>query len=132
MSYLLDTHTLIWAVTDPKKLTNKVKSILEGADNDIVVSAVSFWEIALKHSIQKLTLDGLTPDDFPKAALETGFRLLDLDSTTAASYHKVSAMYHRDPFDRMLIWQALQNNFQLISKDSNMLKYASEGLNVIW
>lgn len=132
MNYLLDTHTLIWAVTDPQKLSEVVRAILEDADNDIAVSAISFWEISLKHGIQKLTLDGLTLEDFPKAALETGFRLIDLDVRTAASYHQLSATYHRDPFDRMLIWQALQNNFQLISKDANVMKYTREGLTGVW
>ncbi|CAN5583474.1 type II toxin-antitoxin system VapC family toxin [soil metagenome] len=132
MNYLLDTHTLIWAVTEPQKLSDTAKTILEDTDNEIIVSAISFWEIALKHSIQKLTLVGLTPEDFPKVVIETGFRLVDLDATTAASYHQLSATYHRDPFDRMLIWQALQNNYSLISKDENVMKYASEGLNVIW
>lgn len=132
MTYLLDTHKLIWAVTEPHKLSDAVRYILEDADNDIIVSAISFWEIALKHSIQKLTLEGLTPEDFPKAAIDTGFRLLDLDGKTAASYHQLSPTYHRDPFDRMLIWQARQNNFLLISKDLNVAKYASEGLDIIW
>ncbi len=132
MNYLLDTHTLIWAITEPQKLSDTVKFILENTDNEIIVSAISFWEIALKHSIQKLTLEGLTPEDFPKAAIDTGFRLLDLDGKTASLYHQLSATYHRDPFDRMLIWQALQNNFSLISKDADVAKYATEGLKVIW
>ena len=132
MNYLLDTHTLIWSITDPQQLSDTVKAILEDIDNEIMVSAVSFWEIAFKQSIKKLTLDGLVPEDFPKAALETGYRLIDLTGTTAASYHQLSAIHHRDPFDRMLIWQAMQNNFQLISKDEQVTKYADAGLNVIW
>ena len=132
MNYLLYTHTLIWSITDHQQLSDTVKAILEDIDNGIMVSAVSFWEIALKHSIKKLTLDGLVPEDFPKAAFETGYRLLDLTGTTAASYHQLSAIHHRDPFDRMLIWQAMQNNFQLISKDEQVTKYADAGLNVIW
>lgn len=132
MSYLLDTHTLIWAVTEPEKLSPTARQVLSDPQNDVLVSAVSFWEIALKHSINKLTLDGFTPDDFPKAALDTGFRLLDLTSSSTATYHKLTATYHKDPFDRMLIWQALLGNYQLISKDENVSKYSSEGLQVIW
>ena len=132
MMYLLDTHTLIWAITDPQKLSDTVRIILEDADNDILVSAISFWEIALKYGLNKLTLTGLLPDDFPKAVIDTGFRLIDLDAKTAASYHQLPAIHHRDPFDRMLIWQALQNNFRLISKDANVMQYASEELTVVW
>lgn len=132
MSYLLDTHTLIWAVTEPDKLSKKVASILEDTTNDVIVSAISFWEISLKHSIHRMTLNGLLPEDFPKAAIETGFRLVNLTDKSAASYHQLTATYHRDPFDRMLIWQALQNGFWLLSKDETIQKYASEGLKVIW
>ncbi len=132
MSYLLDTHTLIWALTAPDKLSDEVKAIVLDTANDVVVSAVSFWEISLKYSIQKLTLEGLTPEDIHKAAVETGFRLIELSGETAASYHRLSGTHHRDPFDRMLIWQALQHDFRLISKDSMVMKYASEGLTVIW
>ncbi|GAA4417889.1 type II toxin-antitoxin system VapC family toxin [Nibrella viscosa] len=132
MSYLLDTHTLIWAVTDPRKLSKPVIRILEDTNQEVWVSAISFWEISLKHSIQKLHLEGLVPEDFTKAAIDTGFQLLDLDGATAVSYHKLSANYHRDPFDRMLIWQALQTGYTLISKDETIKKYTSEGLNVIW
>lgn len=132
MTYLLDTHTLIWAIVEPQKLPQPVIRILENTDNEIMVSAISFWEIALKHSIQKLMLEGLTPDDFPEAAEQTGFTLLPLNCTTAASYHKLLSTYHRDPFDRMLIWHAMQNNFTLISKDLNVAHYVSEGLKIMW
>ncbi|HEX9958726.1 MAG TPA: type II toxin-antitoxin system VapC family toxin [Fibrella sp.] len=132
MSYLLDTHTLIWAITDPGKLSATARSILTDGENDILVSAISFWEISMKYSLQKLMLEGLTPEDFPKAAEATGFRLIDLDTAIVSTYHRLTATYHKDPFDRMLIWQALQRNLYLISKDDNVSKYASEGLQVIW
>ena len=132
MTYLLDTHTLIWAVTDTKKLSGTVRGILENTDNEIVVSAISFWEISLKYSLQKLTLDGLTPEDFHQAALDTGFRLIDLAGETASSYHLLKGTHHRDPFDRMLIWLAISRNYSLISKDPQVMKYSTEGLTVVW
>jgi PIN domain nuclease of toxin-antitoxin system len=132
MSYLLDTHTLIWALTDPDKLSPTTRAILTDGSDDILVSAISFWEISLKHSLKKLTLQGLDPEDFPKAAEATGFRLLNLDTTTVSTYHRLTTTYHKDPFDRMLIWQAIQSNYRLISKDENVSKYVSEGLQVIW
>lgn len=132
MTYLLDTHTLIWAITDPEKLSETAAAIIRDADSEIVVSAVTFWEISLKHSIGKLTLDGYTPEDFFEAAHAIDFQLLDLNSLTAVSYHRLTATYHRDPFDRMLIWQAIQNRYCLISKDQTVAKYRTEGLSVIW
>lgn len=132
MTYLLDTHTFIWAVTEPRKLSEKARQILADGQNDILVSAVSFWEIAIKSSIHKLVLNGFTPEDFPKAASDTGFRLLDLTPAVTSTYHRLPATYHKDPFDRMLIWQALLGDFYLISKDENVSKYSSEGLQISW
>ncbi len=132
MSYLLDTHTLIWAITNPQKLSNNAKNILQNSNNEILVSAISFWEISLKSAVQKIQLENITPDDFLQAAIETGFKIISLDATTAASYHLLTANYHRDPFDRMLIWQAIQNKYYFISKDEQVQKYQSEGLKLIW
>jgi PIN domain nuclease of toxin-antitoxin system len=132
MSYLLDTHTLIWAITEPQKLSVLARKILVNSENDILVSAVSFWEISLKYSIGKLRLEGYTPEDFPKATIATGFQIIALNAETTSTYHYLKASYHRDPFDKMLIWQAIQRNFTLISCDENIHKYESEGLKVIW
>lgn len=132
MTYLLDTHTLIWAVTEPEKLSSTVRQILETTDNTILVSSVSFWEISLKHSIQRLILNGLMPEDFVEAARTTGFQRIDLDPTIASTYHCLTPVYHHDPFDRMLIWQALKGKYRLISKDKNIQQYTSEGLLLAW
>ncbi|MCP1381336.1 type II toxin-antitoxin system VapC family toxin [Runella salmonicolor] len=132
MSYLLDTHTLIWAITEPQKLSATAKKVLINSENEILVSAVSFWEISLKYSIGKLTLEGYMPEDFPTAAIATGFKVIPLTAETTSTYHRLKASYHRDPFDKMLIWQAIQHNFTLISCDENVHKYESEGLKVIW
>ena len=132
MSYLLDTHTLIWAITEPQKLSSIAKKVLTNTDNEVAVSAVSFWEISLKYSIGKLMLEGYGSEDFPQAALATGFKIIPLTAETTSSYHQLKAAYHRDPFDKMLIWQAIQLNLTLISCDENVHKYESEGLKVIW
>ena len=132
MNYLLDTHTLIWAITEPQKLSATAKKLLINAENEILVSAVSFWEISLKYSIGKLTLKGLVPEDFLKAAIDTGFKIIPLSAEITVSYHRFKTSYHRDPFDKMLIWQAIQDKLALISCDENVHKYESEGLKVVW
>ncbi|MFN8348516.1 MAG: type II toxin-antitoxin system VapC family toxin [Spirosomataceae bacterium] len=132
MSYLLDTHTLIWSITEPNKLSPTAKKILINAENDILVSVLSFWEISLKYSIGKLTLEDYLPEDFPKAAIATGFKIVSLTAEITGTYHRLKASYHRDPFDKMLIWQAIQQNLTFISCDENVHKYKSEGLKVIW
>ena len=132
MTYLLDTHTLIWAVTAPEKLSETAAAVIKNAQNDVIVSAITFWELSLKHSLGQLTLDGYTPADFVDAARDADVQLLDLTSSVAASYHQLTRSYHRDPFDRMLIWQAIQRRYCLVSKDRTMEKYRTEGLNLLW
>jgi PIN domain nuclease of toxin-antitoxin system len=132
MTYLLDTHTLIWALTASHKLSDKVQRILQDESNDIVVSTLSFWEISLKRSVQKLILDGFTPEDFVDASVVADFHILPLSIDLCSSFYKLSAAHHKDPFDRMLIWQALHQQCTLITIDSNIRKYASDGLKVVW
>jgi PIN domain nuclease of toxin-antitoxin system len=132
MKYLLDTHAIIWALTDTKKLPKKTKDILQNPDNEIIVSTISFWEISLKHSLGKLDLDNFAPEDFPSACLAMDFKILPLDAAISSTFHKLKATHHRDPFDRMLIHLSLKINISLISKDENVKLYESEGLKVIW
>ncbi|MDB5153855.1 MAG: domain nuclease [Mucilaginibacter sp.] len=123
---------MLWALTDHRKLSLKVKAILEDPHHEIFVSAVTFWEISLKFALGKLDLQGLTPNELPKAVIDTGFALLPLQPQEAASYHELNADWHRDPFDRMLIQQAILNKLILLSKDKNVAQYQSTGLKVIW
>jgi PIN domain nuclease of toxin-antitoxin system len=132
MSYLLDAHTLIWTIIEPEKLSDKVTHLLENPKNDILVSSVTFWEISLKYSLGKLDLQGIVPDDLPKIAQEMGFGYLPLIPEDASRYYSLKADWHRDPFDRMLIWQAINNDLTLLSKDRIVAQYSSIGLKVIW
>lgn len=132
MTYLLDTHAMIWAVTEPEKLSEKVRRVLEDPTNEIVISTISFWEISIKYALDKLDLDVFTPQDFPKACREMRFSITEFSAEDAASYHQLASTYHKDPFDRMLIWQAIQNRYTLISNDDQIKKYVVEGLKVMW
>lgn len=132
MTYLLDTHTLIWALTASHKLSTTVQGILQDESNDIVVSTLSFWEISLKRSVRKLTLDGFTPEDFVDASIVADFQILPLSIDLCSSFYKLASTHHKDPFDRMLIWQALHRECSLITIDKNIRKYASDGLQVVW
>ena len=132
MIYLLDTHILIWSLLYSSKLSDNCLEILKNKKNTILVSAISFWEISLKHSLNKLEILGLMPDVFPELAIKAGYELLPLLPNEVANYHHLKATWHKDPFDRMLIWQAIQNNITLISKDETINKYQSAGLKVVW
>jgi PIN domain nuclease of toxin-antitoxin system len=132
MNYLIDTHVLLWSITDKAKLSDTVRVILEDGRNNIFVSALSFWEVSLKFSIGKLKIDGFSSDQLPGFAVKMGFRLIPLLPAESATYHQFSSSGHRDPFDRMLIWQAIQQDLTLISKDRDITQYSSIGLKVIW
>ena len=77
-------------------------------------------------------MSDILPEDLPKLTEEIGFSFLPLLPVESAGYHNLRADWHRDPFDRMLIWQAIKNNLSLLSKDKNIALYRSVGLKLIW
>ena len=132
MSFLLDSHTLLWIILNRSKLPTKVIETLENTQNRIYVSSVSIWEISLKYSLGKLKLNGRNPDDLPEAIITSGFEPLDLSPKHTSTFYKLPLTTHRDPFDRMLIWQAIQMNLTLVSKDSRLQQYEEFGLKTLW
>jgi PIN domain nuclease of toxin-antitoxin system len=132
MNYLLDTHAFIWAISEKSKLSQQVRLTLENPANTIYVSAVTFWEISLKFSIGKLNIDGISPEALPELALQLGFELLPLSAAEATNHHKLPLTNHKDPFDRMLIWQSISKNLIFISKDSRLADYDFSGLKSLW
>lgn len=132
MKYLLDTHTMLWSIFSPGSISAKADKIITNPDNVIYVSAVSFWEISLKYNIGKLELRNYTPEDMPVLAEKSGFEVLNLTPEDASSFYRLPKEVHRDPFDRMLIWQAIRNKLTVVSKDSRFKEYESYGLKVSW
>ena len=120
MRLLIDTQIFIWTVLDSDRLSPKARQIMLGA-SEIFVSAASIWEIAIKVRIGKL--EG-NPDEFVEGIYESGFRELMISSKHAAKVHELP-LYHRDPFDRLLIAQALTEPMKFLTADS-MLKQYSE------
>jgi PIN domain nuclease of toxin-antitoxin system len=132
MKYLLDTHTMVWAVAETAKLSPRVREILEDPHHQILVSPISFWEISLKHALGKVELNGLVPEDFSAACDAMDFDTLPLSPNVASTLRHLAAPHHKDPFDRMLIWQAICLKIPLLSKDQTVALYATEGLAVVW
>jgi PIN domain nuclease of toxin-antitoxin system len=128
MTYLLDTHYMLWALADTKKLSTRVREAIVNPDHRIVVSSISFWEVSLKSALGKLSLTGFSPADLPAACTEIGFEIKSLSPEDACSYHLLRATHHKDPFDRMLIWQAIRHDYIFVSSDKQIKKYAKEGL----
>jgi PIN domain nuclease of toxin-antitoxin system len=131
MIYLIDTHILIWALFNRSKLSANTIEILSNPINSIFVSSVDFWEISIKFRTGKIDLGKYGPDQLPNKCLEMGFEIIDLNINETSTFHQLTADYHKDPFDRMLIWQAIKNNYTLVSDDENVQKYVSEGLKVV-
>jgi len=130
MNYLVDTHILLWSFLETDKLSKKIKSILLDNDNEIYYSPISLWEISIKYGLKKLSLNGGTPDDFFAELNNSFYRCKTIDTTDLITNYKLS-IRHKDPFDRFLIWEAIRNDFVLISVDKNMELYKKEGLRII-
>ena len=131
MKYLLDTHIFIWSLVNTSKLSKQIKLILSDTNNKIFVSAVTFWEISIKYQLGNLELKNFRPDDMVFLCEEMGFEIVNLTAKESSTFYKLDANYHKDPFDRILIWQALKNNFTILSDDKNVKKYSSEGLKIV-
>jgi PIN domain nuclease of toxin-antitoxin system len=130
---LLDTHSFIWATTDSNKLSKEATRIIENVNNEVCISVVTFWEMSVKHSVGKMNFGNLAVEDFIELAQKSKFSIVELPASVAATAHRLPwRKNHKDPFDRMLIWKAMQNNFHLVSKDSDFLLYSDLGLKLIW
>ena len=132
MNYLVDTHVFLWIVLSPKKVSKKVKDILLEPESIKYISTITFWEISLKFSLGKINLVGVLPDKLPSIAKETGFKILNLGSQTASTFHKLPKIGHKDPFDRMLAWQATRQECTLLTADKEFSGYKEHGLKIIW
>lgn len=132
MKYLLDTHTFLWSLFSPANLSPKANKLIVDSENEVYVSVITFWEISLKYNLGKLELNNIKPEDLPDLSEQSGFSIFNLDVKDVSSFHKFPKDFHKDPFDRLLIWQALKNNLTVISKDIRFREYEKYGLNVNW
>lgn len=130
MNLLLDTHTFLWAVSEPERLPKKARQAIEDKSNQTFVSAIALWEITIKVRIGKLDLGW--DDDLITAAMNAGMDLLPLTPEEAATYGDLSEQNHNDPFDRMLIWQAISRRLTIVSGDPEFKKFKRDGLKLLW
>lgn len=122
MRILLDTHVLIWAVADSDRLTPNIAEALQDTANDVLFSAASIWEIAIKYRLKQ---PGFIhePNEIARAALETGFAELPVHAAVAASVATLP-LHHRDPFDRLLVAQALAEPAVVYTTDAQLEQYS--------
>jgi PIN domain nuclease of toxin-antitoxin system len=124
MRLLLDTHIALWAVTDDARLSPRARDLIGDPENDVFVSAASIWEIAIKHALAR---GG--PNDMPVSGAEAlryfrdaAYEMVDIAPVHAAAAETLPIL-HWDPFDRLLIAQALTAPFRLVTHDPRVAGY---------
>lgn len=127
MNLLIDTHALIWFITDNDKLPLKTKQIIENKENTCYVSLASYWEISIKSSIGRLDLNSDLETIF-QIIEDTGFDLLPITTNQILRNAKLE-FHHQDPFDRLIIAQALTEKMTIITKDS---QFENCNVPIIW
>ena len=132
MRCLLDTHVFLWALTAPKKISVRVVKVIEDPAHELFLSSVSIWEAAIKLHSGRLDLQGRTAVDLLNEAHKMNVQLISLEPDDAATVGNLTESAHFDPFDRMLIWQAIRRKLTLISGDRAFRKFTADGLKLLW
>ena len=122
MVVLLDTHILLWALDAPQRLQRDVVAQIESPETTVYFSAASIWEIAIKTALGKVDFK-YSPEEIAQAARTTGFTDLPVSAAHAAKVAQLP-LHHRDPFDRLLVAQALLMPAQLLTADSALVPYS--------
>lgn len=132
MNYLLDTHIVLWSLFEPGRISTPLRTILEN-DRDLkLLSDINLWEISLKYSLGKLELNGTNPSKLFETLLQAGFEVAELESRVFVTYYQLPKKDdHQDPFDRLLIWQAIENDYTLITQDKKIEQYRGDGLQLV-
>jgi PIN domain nuclease of toxin-antitoxin system len=118
---LVDTHALLWWLTDDRGLSAAARAAIADPANEPLVSTASVWEIAIKRSLGKLT----APEDLPDVIFDGGFAWLPISAQHAWQVGRLP-MHHRDPFDRMLVAQALTERLPVVTADAHFGEYGVE------
>lgn len=119
MKLLVDAHTLLWWLDDPALLSEQARLAIRDGGNDVLVSAATIWEIVVKQALGKLD----APEDLADAISASRFATLPVTMPHALAVRWLPAI-HRDPFDRMLIAQAMVEQLEIVTRDQAIPKYA--------
>jgi len=125
---LLDTHVALWALTDDPRLSQRARALIADPENDVLVSAASVWEVAIKHALGRgdMPISGDQALDWFRQA---GYQLLPIAPEHAAAVEHLPD-HHRDPFDRMLVAQATAEPLRLLTHDPLVLRYGDMAIAV--
>ena len=125
MKFLIDTHVLLWIVSDSGKLSKKVKEIYLDENNEIFISIASIWEMAIKISLKKLKLS-LPLSEFVQEHVYKNN--IQIQNISLINIYRLESLpyHHRDPFDRLIISQTISENIPIISNDKQFYNYDIE------
>lgn len=123
MRILLDTHILLWALAEPKKLSRETRARLKDPEAEVLFSAASIWEVAIKAQLGRTSFSA-RPLEIAEAAKASGFSELPVRAEAAALVAELP-MHHRDPFDRLLIAQAMAEPARFCTVDSALKPYSN-------
>ncbi len=132
MTCLLDTHAFLWAAMAPEKLSSKMRGVIADTSNEIHVSTITFREISLKFSLGKLELIGCSPEELVAVAGQMQLQISAPSAEESASFHRLPKFAHKDPFDRMLVWQCLAHRWTLLTHHRSLDQYLALGLRTAW
>lgn len=121
MNLLLDTQIALWAITDSPKLGAKARELILSQNATIWISTASLWEMAIKHSLGRGDMP-VSAEDAMRYFRESGYRFLPIEPEHAAAIEKLPP-YHQDPFDRMLVAQAMTEPMRLLTRDAQLPAY---------
>lgn len=122
MNILLDTHVALWAITDSPKLPKRAREMIESPKSSVWISAATVWEVAIKHSLRRGDMP-VSSQDAMRYFRESGYRFLPIEPEHAAGVEELPA-HHADPFDRILVSQALLEPMRLITHDPMVARYS--------
>lgn len=130
MRLLLDTHIFLWYITGDRRLSASVLPLIRDPANEVYFSVVSVWEAMVKYQLGKLPLPQPPDTYIPRQRQHHRIESLPLDEESTANLAKLPGL-HKDPFDRMLICQAIQHGLTLVSADDAVSAYSAQ-VSVIW
>lgn len=127
MNVLLDTHAFLWWIADDARLSQPARDAISDPENEILVSAASAWEIAIKAGIGRLTLPAPAKRFVPRQVQRNGFGSLPIQLEHALAVEDLPK-HHKDPFDRILVAQARAEKLTLITDDPLIQRYKVQTL----
>lgn len=128
MRLVLDTHSFLWFIEGDERLSRHARSLIEDLENEVVLSMSSLWEIVIKAGLGKLSLARPFEDLIPEQLERNQIQILGIEMHHLIALARLP-MHHRDPFDRLLIAQAMADGLPIVGRDSEFKEY---GVQMVW